>query len=162
MLKKIDCFYWMYYVIKKIKMVIEMKKSLKYSNKSASFVLFFAMFYLFLFLLSCSPVRSLNVDEISTLINSGNENLIIIDLREVTEYSKGHIKGAINIPFNEDTFSERISDLAEKDSNALFYCGRGVKTGKAEKFIKKSSFSKKYILDGGFWAWKEKGLEIEK
>ena len=139
-----------------------MDKFIKYCKRPVFLLLYFALCNVFLFFLSCSPVKTLGVEEISALINSGNENLIIIDLRDLTEYNNGHIKGAISIPYKEDTFPERITALAEKDMAALFYCGQGVKTGKAEKFIKNSPFKKKYVLNGGFMAWKKKGLEIEK
>lgn len=140
-------------------MVKVMQKFFKYKKRTVFFALIFVMSHVFL---SCSPVKNLSVDEISFLINSNNENLIIIDLRDLTEYSKGHIKGAVNIPYRDDTFPERISALADKDMDALFYCGKGVKTVKAEKYIKKSPFREKYVLNGGFLAWKQKGLEIVK
>ncbi|MFA5519818.1 MAG: rhodanese-like domain-containing protein [Spirochaetota bacterium] len=139
-----------------------MEKFLKCSKRPVFSMLYLVVPGILLFFLSCSQVKSLSVEEISSLINSNNENLIIIDLRDLTEYNNGHIKGAISIPYKEDTFPERITALAEKDVDALFYCGQGVKTGKAEKFIKKSPFKKKYILAGGFFAWKKEGLEIEK
>ena len=112
--------------------------------------------------LSCSNIETSKADKIFSLVNSGSDDLVIVDLRDVSEYNKGHIKGAVNIPYKEENFPERISAIENKDKTAVFYCGQGVKTGKASGFIKKSSFKKKYILEGGFLSWKNRDLEIVK
>ncbi len=39
--------------------------------------------------------------------NLNNPNLVIIDLREKSEYEKGHVKGAVNIPGMESLFEKR-------------------------------------------------------
>jgi rhodanese-related sulfurtransferase len=110
--------------------------------------------------ISCSPVKNLNPDGISRLISSGDENLIIIDLRSANDFTDGHIKGALNIPFSEETFGGRIKSINNSNKSAVFYCGKGIKTEKAMPFLKKSAFRKAYILEGGFEAWKNRGLEI--
>jgi rhodanese-related sulfurtransferase len=142
-------------------MVESMKKYAKNRHCVVYLAIFFVMSFVFLFFLSCSPAKLSGADEISELITSGNENLIIIDLRDLNAFSKGHIAGAINIPYREDTFPARIASVSDKNKILIIYCGQGVKTGKAEKFIKKSSFKKKYILEGGFKVWKEKGFQVE-
>lgn len=111
---------------------------------------------------SCSVGEKKNPNEIAELLNSSGEDIIIIDLRDLTEYSKGHIKGAVNIPFRKETFAERISAFDNNGKTAFFYCGQGIKTGEAEAFVKRSSFKKIYIIEGGFLAWKQQGLEVVK
>lgn len=110
--------------------------------------------------LSCSVGEKKSPNEIAELLNSSEKDIIIIDLRDLTEYSKGHIKGAVNIPFRKETFADRISAFENNEKTAFFYCGQGIKSGEAEAFVKRSSFKKIYIMEGGFMAWKQQGLEI--
>jgi rhodanese-related sulfurtransferase len=136
-------------------------KKIKFSSNPVFFAIFPIAYSVFVIFLVCSPTRGLSAEETLKLTNSGNESLLIIDLRDITEYSKGHIKGAVNIPYRGNTFPARISTVSDKNKILIIYCGKGVKTGKAEEFIKKSSFKKKYILEGGFKEWREKGFPIE-
>ena len=115
---------------------------------------------IFAALFSCSIGEKKSPNEIAELLNSSGDDAIIIDLRDLTEYSKGHIKGAVNIPFRKETFADRISVFENNQKTAFFYCGQGIKTGEAEAFVGKSSFKKIYIMEGGFMAWKQQGLEI--
>lgn len=95
------------------------------------------------------------------MLDSGTENLVIVDLRNINEFSKSHIKGAVNIPYREDTFPERISAMSDSNKSLIIYCGKGIKTEKAEDIIRETSFEKKYILKGGFREWKEKNFHLE-
>jgi len=113
-------------------------------------------------LFSCSIGEKKHPNEIAELINSSGDDAIIIDLRDLTEYSKGHIKGAVNIPFRKETFADRISAFENNEKTAFFYCGQGIKTGEAEALVKRSSFKKIFIMEGGFLAWKQQGLEVVK
>jgi len=122
--------------------------------------LFISIIFVLMAIPSCSRVKSLDPAELSELISSDNDNLLIFDLRSVNVFTDGHLKGAQNIPFNEDTFSERITSIGNNKKSAVFYCGRGIKTEKAIPIIEKSSFVKIYVLKGGFEAWRTKGLEI--
>ena len=52
----------------------------------------------------------------------GKNGTVIIDLREDSEYRKGHIPTAINIPYNE--FIQRKADMGIHNEIVL-YCERG-------------------------------------
>ena len=59
-------------------------------------------------------------------------NYIIIDVRTKDEYDDSHIKGAINIPYDE------INEETELDKNKtiLVYCKSGVRSNKAYNTLK--------------------------
>ncbi len=46
-----------------------------------------------------SNIRRISCEELKRLMDSG-EKVVIIDTRENTEYSAGHIQGAVNIYYN--------------------------------------------------------------
>ena len=51
-----------------------------------------------------------------------NCDMVLVDLRNRTDYERSHIKGAVNIPFEER--EEKISRLP-REKYLLFYCSRG-------------------------------------
>ncbi len=51
-----------------------------------------------------------------------NDNIMIIDLRNRQSYRKSHIKGAVNLPYEE--MDSWINSL-QKDKLIIFYCARG-------------------------------------
>lgn len=56
---------------------------------------------------------------------------IIIDVRSPQEYAAGHVKGAINIPY--ELIAQRIGTLAgvEKSTPMLLYCLSGARSSVA-------------------------------
>ena len=64
-------------------------------------------------------------DEIATIIESGN--YIIVDVRTKEEYDESHVKGAINIPY--DQIDENIN--LDKTKTIMVYCKSGVRSNKA-------------------------------
>ncbi len=64
---------------------------------------------------------------------------IIIDIRSREEYSKDHIKGAINIALHDLEFNHDFL----KNKKVFVYCNSGVRAKLAKKWLrKKNSFAK--------------------
>lgn len=51
-----------------------------------------------------------------------DENMVLVDLRNRSSFLRCHIKGAINVPYDE---LETSLDLLPKDRLLVFYCARG-------------------------------------
>lgn len=65
---------------------------------------------------------------------------IWIDVRSNEEYTQGHLKYAVNIPFEQ--ISTNISMLAlEKNQNIKLYCTAGIRSGKAVKILNDLGFT---------------------
>ena len=74
-------------------------------------------------------------------ISLADKNTIIIDVRSKSEYEEKHIKGAINIPYNE------IATLsATKDDKIILYCKSGARAKKAANELISLGFTKVYNL----------------
>jgi len=85
---------------------------------------------------------------------------IIIDVRSPNEYKGGHVPGAINISHTE--IAQRLDELSGyKDKEAVVYCERGARAGKAEAVLLKAGFSQVRHLEGDMRAWRSKGLVTE-
>lgn len=75
----------------------------------------------------------------------GNNNVIIIDLRDRDEYEAGHIPTAINIPYDE--LDEQKSRL-QKNYLLIFYCDRGNISLLASRDLIKDGYNIKSLYGG--------------
>lgn len=75
-----------------------------------------------------------NNSELDQIISKNN--FIIVDVRTKEEYDTGHVKGAINIPY--DSIDENTN--LDKSKTILVYCKSGVRSGKAYQTLKKLNY----------------------
>lgn len=108
-----------------------------------------------------SSIIDVDAKEAFDLINTYNGKLTILDIRTASEYSAGHIKGAINIDFYSKDFKYKLS-LLDKDKTYLLYCRTGNRTSKALAYFKELGFKKVYHLYGGISDWQNSGLPVYK
>ena len=88
-------------------------------------------------------------------------NAVILDVRTKDEASNGRIPHAILLDYRKDQFVEQIAQL-DKTKTYFVYCGNGVRSDQAIDVMESLGFSRYYNLIGGFKAWKEDGMEVEK
>ena len=62
----------------------------------------------------------MRINEVDKYI--GKPGVIIVDLRSPTEYQSGHIKGSVNIPFEE---GKNIAEKVKGYRYIFLYCQRG-------------------------------------
>ncbi|MBW1848175.1 MAG: rhodanese-like domain-containing protein [Deltaproteobacteria bacterium] len=93
-------------------------------------------------------------------INHANAEELWIDVRTKEEFQSGHVKGAINIPYDQiGKFIGRVAD--EKDERIILYCRSGRRSGIAKKTLEKSGYTN-VINEGGYSAaLKKKALKSE-
>jgi rhodanese-related sulfurtransferase len=97
--------------------------------------------------------------ELNRQIESGAVDFALIDLREAEDYRKGHIAGAVNLPKNQWATLEGL----RKDSLNVLYCYSHVCHLAATAAVEFAGKGYSVMeMDGGFEAWKENDLEIEK
>ena len=63
-------------------------------------------------------------------------NYEIIDVRTSSEYATGHVKGAINIPYDEIDENTKL----DKNKTILVYCKSGKRSSIAFETLKKLGF----------------------
>ncbi len=67
----------------------------------------------------------IDYDEIDSIIEGGN--YIIVDVRTKEEYDESHVKGSINIPYDEIDENTNL----DKTKTILVYCRTGKRSTKA-------------------------------
>jgi rhodanese-related sulfurtransferase len=94
--------------------------------------------------------------ELNNNLKQGTD-LVVVDVREAEDYDKGHVPGAINLPY--DKWSTR--DGLSRDKLNVLYCYSHVchLAAMAAVEFAKAGYSV-MEMDGGFEAWQENELEV--
>jgi rhodanese-related sulfurtransferase len=88
--------------------------------------------------------NALDVETFKNFYKLNKNAIMLIDLNSDEEYSEGHLKGAISLPFGKlGTSYEKLP----KDKNIIFYCHTSTKAYEAYLFLRdKKGFEKGKIL----------------
>jgi rhodanese-related sulfurtransferase len=88
-----------------------------------------------------------------------NNDAVVIDLRSVDAFSKGHIVNARNIP--SDELDAKMSSLeALKSKPIVAVCDAGVTSTKAVTSLRQAGYDSVYGLKGGMSGWSQAGLPV--
>jgi len=86
-----------------------------------------------------------------------NENIVLIDVREVAEYAFNHIPGAISIPLGQ--LEERINELNKQDE-IFVVCRTGSRSDLAAQKLSQNGFTKVNNVVPGMSGWNGKTTGI--
>ncbi|MEO0030391.1 MAG: hypothetical protein RIS94_149 [Pseudomonadota bacterium] len=104
-----------------------------------------------------SQHREVTAQELDAMLREGRA--MVVDVREVDEFAAGHIPGAVNMPLS--TFQP--SQLPDPQGKALVLnCLGGKRSAMA---LDKCSVAQAAVdthLAGGFGAWAQAGLPVER
>jgi phage shock protein E len=77
---------------------------------------------------------------------------LILDVRTPSEYSSGHIQGAVNI--SHDQLEQRIDEIpGDKSREIVVYCQSGRRAGIAEKILVEKGYTNIKSLTGHWQNW---------
>ena len=66
--------------------------------------------------------QNISMRQLERILDAGGGHYILVDVRENEEYRRGHLEGAVNLPY-EELF--RAPELLSKDKIILVYCAHG-------------------------------------
>jgi rhodanese-related sulfurtransferase len=96
--------------------------------------------------------------ELDRWIKAGEDNLVVVDVREAEDFAKGHVPGAINVPKDQ---WENPQGLSKNKTNVV-YCYTQQCHLAANACVRFAAQEYPVMeLEGGFAAWKESQLDIE-
>lgn len=92
---------------------------------------------------------------------AANEQFLLFDVREESEFAQGHIPGAKSLGKGiiERDIESQVPDF---DREIVLYCGGGFRSALAADNLQKMGYTRVISMDGGFRGWKEANLPIEK
>ena len=106
-----------------------------------------------------SRVKETNAQDVMKRIEKG-EKLNLVDVREESEWAKGHLPGATHMGKG---VIERDIEKAIPDKNAeiILYCGGGFRSALSADNLQKMGYKKVVSMDGGWRDWTERGYPVE-
>lgn len=89
-----------------------------------------------------------------------NEKFFLVDVREESEWAKGHLPNAIHLSKGiiERDIEKNIPDL---NAEIILYCGGGSRSALAADNLQKMGYTHVKSMQGGFRGWVEAGLTIK-
>jgi rhodanese-related sulfurtransferase len=85
---------------------------------------------------------------------------VIVDVRSSYEYRKGHIPGAIHMPFWQSFFLANTL-TAPADQPVVVYCQHGPRAVIARLALRQAGHADVRYLDGHMSGWEKAGLPLE-
>jgi adenylyltransferase/sulfurtransferase len=77
-------------------------------------------------------------------------SVVVIDVREPSEFAAGHIEGARNLPLGRVPYE---LDSIPKDRDVVLYCQMGGRSGRALEILRGAGFERSQHLRGGYSGW---------
>jgi len=89
------------------------------------------------------------------------EKHVLVDTREDSEWQAGHAAGAVHL--SKGVIERDIEGkVPDKSTKMVLYCGGGFRSALAADNLQKMGYTNAISLDGGWRAWKEAGMPVEK
>ncbi|MBU2882167.1 rhodanese-like domain-containing protein [Psychrosphaera sp. B3R10] len=106
-------------------------------------------------------IREISVADFKEILN---KNTVVIDVREPSEYSLGHIESAVNYPRGvlemQITQHPSVKDLADPmlglaDQDIYLICRSGARSALAAESLNRMGLDAVYSVAGGMVAWEQ-------
>ena len=106
-----------------------------------------------------SPMKALTTTDATRLINS--RDALPLDVREPKEFEGGRLPNALHVPLSQ--IEARSAELAKHAGKPIIaYCESGTRSRAAGAALAKAGITEVYHLNGGFRAWRDAGLPVER
>lgn len=103
-------------------------------------------------------IREINIEQLS---RDGAALGLLIDTREPAEWAAGRIPGATLVP--RGVLEGKIEDLApDLEQPIVLYCASGGRSALAAESLLRMGCRNVVSVAGGFNAWKDAGLPVER
>ena len=104
-------------------------------------------------------ITETNVQEVNDRLERGDE-FYLVDVREESEWKKGHITKAIYI--GKGVIERDIEkNIDNTEAEIILYCGGGFRSALAADNLQKMGYSNVSSMDGGYSGWVKAGYSTE-
>src|SRR5260370_19822734 len=102
-----------------------------------------------------ATIKKIDVEQAGKMLK--HSGTVVVDVRESEEWRQGHIPQALGIPrgFLELRIEEKVPD---HKAPVILQCASGTRSLLAARALREMGYENVYNLNGGFNAWKDKGL----
>ena len=107
-----------------------------------------------------SRVRECTVDDVKKRLDAG-ERVLLVDVREESEYAAGHLPGAVHI--GKGVIERDVeAKVPDPTTELVLYCGGGYRSALAADNLQKMGYTNVVSMDGGWRDWTGKGYPTER
>jgi rhodanese-related sulfurtransferase len=107
-----------------------------------------------------SRVKEIDIEGYRRML-AAKEPHVLVDVREDNEWAAGHAAGAVHI--GKGVIERDIeTKVPERNTRLVLYCGGGFRSALAADNLRKMGYADPISLDGGWKAWLEAGLPVER
>jgi len=101
-------------------------------------------------------IRQTNAQEVKKRLDA-QETFTLIDVREGSEWAKGHLPGAVHLC--KGIIERDIENaVTGKATPIVLYCGGGYRSALAADNLQKMGYTNVISMDGGWRGWTEAGF----
>lgn len=94
-------------------------------------------------------IKNLSVADVKSL-----DDVAFVDVREIDEWTEGHIEGALHVPLS--ALMENPSMFKRPDAvHCVLYCKGGVRSMKAAEILTAYGEGELINMDGGYMSWSQ-------
>ena len=105
-------------------------------------------------------IRETNVQEVKARLDA-KEDFTLVDVREDSEWAKGHLPGAIHL--GKGIIERDIENtVPAKTTPLVLYCGGGFRSALAADSLQKMGYTNVMSMDGGWRGWTNAGFPVVK
>ncbi len=105
-------------------------------------------------------VKETNVPDVKRRMDAG-EKLVLVDVREESEWANGHLPGAIHL--GKGIIERDIEQcIPATDTKLGLYCGGGFRSALAADNLQKMGYTNVESMDGGWKGWLAAGYPTQK
>jgi glyoxylase-like metal-dependent hydrolase (beta-lactamase superfamily II)/rhodanese-related sulfurtransferase len=109
---------------------------------------------------AAATVPFMSLAELNAGLESGRNELLVLDVRERDAFEAGHIPGALSLPRGQ--LELRVNDeLTDPTRRILVYCEFGRVSTLATATLRLMGFRGAVALDGGMKAWRAAGYAVK-
>lgn len=100
-----------------------------------------------------NPERYITSDILAEKIISKDPSILLIDVRDSTEYEKYTLPGAINIPFSAILNSDYEGYLNQDQYDIVLFSNENFKADQAWLLLNRMNYNNLHVLNGGINGW---------
>lgn len=107
-----------------------------------------------------SRIEQIDIEAYRRMADAGEAH-VLVDTREDNEWQAGHAAGAIHL--GKGIIERDVETVVpDKNTKLVLYCGGGYRSALAADVLRQMGYTAAISLDGGWRAWQEAGLPIER
>lgn len=100
-----------------------------------------------------------HVDVATVKALQGRADVVLLDVREQSEYDAGHIDGVKLIPMSQ--VPSRLAEIP-KDKTVIVTCRSGNRSGQVAEYLRSKGFTDVHNMLGGIIKWQAAGYPVER